>query len=78
MDERAIGGAGGDVGQRVRGVRGIDQVALEHHVGDVATQGDVVRCECAEHGLEIVDELGEGCVFKCSAQPGYIQRDFDG
>ena len=28
MDERAIGGAGGDVGERVRGVRGIDEVAL--------------------------------------------------
>ena len=33
MDERAVGGAGGDVGQRVRGVGRVDEVALQHDVG---------------------------------------------
>ena len=78
MDERAIGGAGGDVGERVRGVRGIDEVTLEHDVGDVASQSDVVRGERAQDGLEIVDELGEGRVFEGGAESGGVERDFDG
>ena len=78
MFERAVGGAGGDVGQRVRGVGGVDEVALEHDVGDGAAQGDVVRGECAEDGFEVVDELGEGCVFEGGAEAGGVERDFDG
>ncbi len=78
MDERAIGGAGGDVGERVRGVRGIDEVALQHDVGDVAAQSDAVRSKRAQDRLEIVDELGEGCVFEGGAEVGRVEGDFDG
>ncbi len=77
MDEGAIGGAGGDVGERVRGVRGIDEVALQHDVGDVTTQSDVVRGERAQDGFEIVDELGEGCVFEDGAESGGVEGEFD-
>ena len=34
MDERAAGGAGGDVGQGVRAVGGVDEVAEQHDVVD--------------------------------------------
>ena len=78
MDERAIGGAGGDVGERVRGVRGIDEVALEHDVGDVAAQSDAVRGERAQDRLEVVDELGEGRVFERGAEVGGVEGGLDG
>ena len=78
MDERAIGGAGGDVGERVRGVRGIDEVALQHDVGDVAAQSDAMRGERAQDGLEIVDELGEGLVFERGAEAGGVEGGLDG
>ena len=78
MDERAIGGAGGDVDERVRAVGGIDEVTLQHDVGDVSAQGDVVRGERAQDGLEIVDQLGDGCVFEGGAEAGGVEGDFDG
>ena len=78
MDECAIGGAGGDVDERVRAVRGIDEVALQHDVGDVAAQSDVVRSERAQDRLEIVDQLGEGRVFQGGAEIGRVEGDFDG
>ena len=65
-------------GKRVRGVRGIDEVALQHDVGDVAAQSDAVRGKRAQDGLEIVDELGEGCVFEGGAEAGRVEGDFDG
>ena len=78
MDERAVGGAGGDVGQGVRGVRGVDEVALEHDVVADAGEGDAVRREGAEDGFEVVDVLGEGGVFEGFAEAGSVEGDFDG
>ena len=43
-----------------------------------AAEGDVVRSECAEDGFEVVDELGEGCVFEGGAEAGGVERDFHG
>ena len=59
-------------------MRGIDEVALQHDVGDVAAQDDVVRGERAEDRLEIVDELGEGCVFERGAEVGCVEGGLDG
>ncbi len=59
-------------------MRGIDEVTLEHHVGDVAAQGDVVQGEGAQDRLEIVDELGEGRVFERGAESGCVEGGLDG
>ncbi len=78
MDERAVGGAGGDVGQRMRGVRGVDEVALQHHVRLNPTQRYVVWSERAEYGFEVVDVFRESGVFECGADAGGVEGDFDG
>ena len=62
----------------MRGVRGIDEVTLQHDVGDVAAESDAVRSKRAQDRLEIVDELGEGCVFEGGAEAGGVEGDFDG
>ena len=77
VQERAAGGAGGDVDERVRAVRGIEEVALEHHVGDGAGEGDIVRLECAKDGFEVVNLFGELGVGEGFAETGSVERDFD-
>ena len=72
-----LGGAGGDVDERVRAVRGVEEVALQHDVGDGAGEGDVVRLECAEDGFEVVNLLGELGVCEGFAEAGGVERDFD-
>ena len=65
-------------GEGVRGVGGVDEVAVEHDVVADAAEGDVVRGEGAEDGFEVVDVLGEGGVFEGGAEAGGVERDFDG
>ncbi len=59
VDEGSAGGTGGDVGQGVRGVGRVDEIAEQHDVVAHAGEGEVVRGEGAEDGLEIVEVLGE-------------------
>ena len=78
VNERAAGGAGGDVGQGVRGVGGVYEIAEQHDVVAHAGEGEIVRGEGAEDGFEVVEVLGEGGVGERFLEAGGVERDLEG
>ena len=76
--ERARGAAGGDIRQRVRGVRGVEQIALQHDVRDRAGERNAVRLERAEHCFQVMNKLGERCIFQRGSQAGCVEVGLEG
>jgi hypothetical protein len=65
---RGLPTARGHVGQRLRGMRGIERVREQHRVVDRAMQRDVHLAQHVEGQLPVVHALGYGGVFKQGAQ----------
>ena len=59
-------------------MRRVQQVALEHDIGDEAGERDVVGSEGPEDGLEVVDALGEGGIGEGFFEAGGVQAHFYG
>ena len=58
----------GNIGESLRGVRGIERVGEQHGVVDGAAQFDSKAAENMERQLPIVDPLGHRRILKQSSQ----------
>ena len=67
---RGLAVARGHIGERLRGVGGVERVGEQHGVVDCAAQCDAERRQYMERQLPVVHVLGDGCVFEQRAQLG--------
>jgi hypothetical protein len=72
--ERPVGEARRDIRQRVRAVRRVDEIAVEHHIVANPGKRNAMRLQGAKDRLQVVDMLGECRIFKRSAQTRRIDR----
>ena len=75
VGEGAAGEAGGDVGEGVGAVGGVDEVAVEHDVVADVFEVDALGFEGAEDGFQVVDLLGKGGVFEGGAEGWVVEAD---
>ena len=67
---RRLAVACSDVGERLRGVSGVERVGEQHGVVYWAMQSDALLAKHMQRQLQVVRVLGDGCVFKESAEFG--------
>ncbi len=79
MEKRAAGGAGGDVGEGVRAVGGVDEVALRASRRSRAPPR-VTLCGSSARRMALRSWtcLGSVASVECFAEAGSVEGDFDG